>query len=315
MLSITQLEYIVAVHRTGNFGKAAAECDVSQPTLSAQVAKAEETLGVVIFDRRSRPVQPTEPGKRLVSLAVDVLTAHKRLLTEADETERLCGKFTLGIIPTLAPYVLPWFLGPFAEKHPRIELTVLERPTLTIVEEIKALRMDAGLLATPLEEPSFETRVLFYDPFYVYAHANSPLLLEDEVAAANLEHEPLWLLEDSHCFRNQVVHLCGLHNHRVMGNVRFDASSFETLRALIDHSGGCTLVPETFARMLPSQVRTARIRPFCEPVPTREVSLIAPRTHWKTDILDALTLALRGMAPRSLPRTLHRAEVVPIQLR
>ena len=103
MLSITQLQYIVAVHRTGNFGKAAGECAVSQPTLSAQVAKAEEDLGVVLFDRRSRPVQPTEPGRRLVALAVDVLAAHQRLLAAADGAERLCGSFTLGIIPTLAP--------------------------------------------------------------------------------------------------------------------------------------------------------------------------------------------------------------------
>lgn len=314
MPSITQLQYIVAVHRTGSFSKAASECGVSQPTLSAQVAKAEEELGMVLFDRRSRPVQPTEPGGRLVSLAVDVLSAHERLLATADGAERLCGSFTLGIIPTLAPYVLPWFLGPFAEKHPRIELTVLERTTATIVEQVKALRMDAGLLATPLDEPGFESRVIFYDPFYVYAHSDSPLLLEEEVEAGHLEREPLWLLEDGHCFRNQVVHLCGVRTHGVMGNVRFDAASFETLRALIDHSGGCTLVPETFARTLPAQVRMARIRPFRDPVPTREVSLIASRAHWKTEILEAVAAAMRVLAPRSLPRTHERGEVVPIQL-
>ena len=143
MPSITQLQYIVAVHRTGSFGKAAAECAVSQPTLSAQVAKAEEELGVVLFDRRSRPVEATEPGRRLVALAVDVLTAHQRLLAAADGSERLCGSFTLGIIPTLAPYVLPWFLGPFAEKHPGLDLTVLECRTATIV----ALTLPCGSCA------------------------------------------------------------------------------------------------------------------------------------------------------------------------
>lgn len=314
MPSITQLQYIVAVHRTGSFGKAAGLCGVSQPTLSAQVAKAEEELGVVLFDRRSRPVQPTDPGKRLVSRAVDVLTAHERLLAEAGGADHLCGSFTLGIIPTLAPYVLPWFLGPFAEKHPRIELRVVERTTATIVEQIKALRMDAGIVATPLDEPGLEGRVLFYDPFYVYARSGSPLLLEDEVEAAGLEREPLWLLEDGHCFRSQVVHLCGVRSHGAMGNVRFDAGSFETLRALIDHGGGCTLVPETFARTLPAQVRLAQLRPFRDPVPTREVSLIAARSHWKTEILEALTASLRALAPRSLPRTLERGELVPIQL-
>lgn len=314
MPSITQLQYIVAVHRTGSFGKAAAECGVSQPTLSAQVAKAEEELGVVLFDRRSRPVQPTEPGISLVSLAVEVLTAHERLLAAAEGGERLSGSFTLGIIPTLAPYVLPWFLGPFAERHPRIELTVLERTTATIVEQVKALRMDAGLLATPLDEPAFESRVIFYDPFYVYAHADAPLLAQDEVVAADLENEPLWLLEDGHCFRHQVVHLCGVRTHGAMRNVRFDAASFETLRALIDEAGGCTLVPETFARTLPAPIRRARIRPFRDPVPTREVSLIASRAHWKTEILEALTASLRALAPRSLPRTLERGEVLPVEV-
>jgi len=312
--TITQLQYIVAVHRTGSFGKAAALCGVSQPTLSAQVAKAEEDLGTVLFDRRGRPVQTTAPGKRLVALAVDVLTAHERLLSEAEGADRLCGSFTLGIIPTLAPYVLPWFLGPFAERHPRIELTVLERTTAAIVDQVKALRMDAGVLATPLDEPGLESRVLFYDPFYVYARPDSPLLAQDEVDVAMLEREPLWLLEDGHCFRNQVVHLCGVRTHGAMGNVRFDAASFETLRTLIDHSGGCTLVPETFARTLPGSVRLARIRPFRDPVPTREVSLVASRAHWKTEILEALTASLRALAPRSLPRTLERGEVMPVQL-
>lgn len=314
MPSITQLEYIVAVHRTGNFGKAAADCAVSQPTLSAQVAKAEEELGVVLFDRRSRPVQPTEPGRRLIALAVDVLAAHHRLLAAAAGSERICGSFTLGIIPTLAPYVLPWFLGPFAEKHPGLELTVLERTTGSIVDQIKTLRMDAGLLATPLEQPGFDSRVLFYDPFYLYAHPDSPLLREDEVSATDLESEPLWLLEDGHCFRNQVVHLCGVRTHGMMGNVRFDAASFETLRALIDSNGGCTLVPETFARTLPAPIRMSRLRPFRDPVPTREVSLVASRSHWKTEILEVVTAELRALAPRCLPRTLDGGEVVPILL-
>lgn len=315
MPSVTQLQYIVAVHRTGSFGKAAVRCSVSQPTLSAQVARAEEELGVVIFDRRSRPVVPTEPGARLVALAVEVLAAHERLTAAAAGADRLCGSFTLGVIPTLAPYVLPWFLGPFAAAHPRIELTVLERTTDAIVEAIQGLHMDAGLLATPLDEPGFDTRVLFYDPFYVYAHADSPLLEADELAVSDLEGQGLWLLEDGHCFRDQVVHLCGIRSRGPIGNLIFEAGSFETLRGLIDGSGGCTLVPESYARTLPGPVRLARLRPFADPVPTREVSLIASRAHWKTEILDALAASLRTLAPRSLPRTPDGGVIVPVQPR
>jgi len=313
MPTMTQLQYIVALQRTGHFGRAAEECHVSQPTLSAQVAKAEGELGVVLFDRRAKPITVTEPGRRLVALAQDVLMAHERLLGAASGATKLSGSFTLGVIPTLAPFVLPWFLGPFSEAYPDVELTVLERPTASIVAEIQAMRMDAGLLATPLGEPGFEKRVLFYDPFYVYASEGSPLLERDEVTVEDIDRRDLWLLEDGHCFRSQVVHLCGLHRQGVLGNVTFEAGSFETLRALIDDAGGFTLVPESYARTLPRDIRTSRIRPFADPVPTREVSVVAHRAHWKTGVLDAVAGCLRAKAPRSLPRELGSGVVMPIQ--
>lgn len=312
MPTISQLEYIVALHRTGHFGRAAAECHVSQPTLSTLIAKAEEELGVTLFDRRTKPVVATEQGRLLVARAEEVLAAHQRLLTAASDLVEVSGPFTLGVIPTLAPYVLPWFLGPFAERFPKVTLTVQERTTAEIVESIRSLRMDAGLLATPLGEPSFSTRVLFYDPFYVYAHAGSPLLERDELGIRDIERDDLWLLEDGHCFRNQVVHLCGQHTRRILGNVRFEAGSFETLRALIDQVGGFTLIPESFARLLPGDVRVQRVRPFADPQPLREVSLVAHRQHWKAAILDAIGGTLKELAPRSLPRERGEHEVLPI---
>jgi LysR family hydrogen peroxide-inducible transcriptional activator len=310
--TITQIEYIVALHRTGHFARAAAECGVSQPTLSAQLARAEEELGVVLFDRRARPVVPTEPGQRLIGMCQDVLRAHERLLAAAGETPSLSGSFTLGVIPTLAPYVLPWALGPFAERYPAVELTVLERTTAGIVEELHAMRMDAGLLATPLGEPGLDAQVLFYDPFYVYAQRGSDLLDRDEVAVDDIDRRALWLLQDGHCFRSQVVYLCGLEAREILGNIRFEAGSFETLRGLIDDAGGCTLIPETYARTLPADLRRERVRPLREPVPTREVSLVAHRDHYKTDIVGALARLLRERAPRSLLRELGSGEVMPI---
>ena len=312
MPSLTQLRYIVALHRTGHFGKAAAECHVSQPTLSGQIARAEEELGVTLFDRRTKPVEPTPPGRALVELAQDVLMAHERLLSSAKGSLNLAGPFSLGVIPTLAPYVLPWFLGPFSERYPEVELTVLERPTESILQELHASRMDAGLLATPLGETSLATRVVFYDPFYVYAHPGSPLLRHDEVSTGDLESEGLWLLEDGHCFRNQVVHLCGVQRRKLLSKVHFEAGSFETLRALIERYGGFTLVPESYARLLPRELRLTRIRPFEAPVPTREVGLAAHRSHWQTGMLDAIAEVMREHAPRSLPREPF-GTVLPIQ--
>ncbi len=313
MPSLTQLQYVVAVHRLGHFGRAAASCGISQATLSAQVAKAEADLGVVIFDRRTSPVVTTAPGERIVRLAQEVIAAHARLIGTASGLHPLTGQVTLGVIPTLASTVLPWFFPAFARTYPEVELTILERTTSEIVAEIQAMRMDAGLMVTPLLEPGLEGRVVFYDPFYGYAHAASSLLRSEEIATEDLERDDLWLLEDGHCFRNQVVRLCGLQRRSILGNVRFEAGSFETLRALIDRVGGCTLIPETYASTLPNEVRLRQVRPFRAPVPTREVSVVGQRRHWKAELLDTLAACLREHAPRYLPREPENGEIVPVE--
>lgn len=312
MPSIAQLEYAVAVHRTGHFGRAAASCRVSQATLSAQVAKLERELGIVLFDRRARPIVATEPGERIIRLAQEVVAAHARLLAAAGGLHPLTGRVILGIIPTLASTVVPWFLPAFAASYPEAELVVVERTTAEIVTELQAMRLDAGLLVTPLGEPALEKRVVFYDAFYGYAHVGSSLLEADEIEVADIARDDLWLLEDGHCFRNQVVRLCGAHRRRILSGVHFEAGNFETLRGLVDRVGGCTLIPETFASTLPNEVRRRQVRPFRGAVPTREVSVVGHRLHWKAELLDALAACLRHHAPRYLPREPENAEIVPI---
>ncbi|MBX2803741.1 MAG: LysR family transcriptional regulator [Myxococcales bacterium] len=313
MPTLTQLSYIVALQRTGHFGRAAAECGVSQPTLSGQIQKAEHELGVALFDRQSKPIAPTTPGRAIISRALEVLAAHERLLAATGELDTPTGPFTLAVIPTLAPYVLPYFLQTFCQRCPQVELRVVERPTDIVVEQIGAQRVDGAILATPLGEPTLQRRVLFYDPFYVYAHPDSPLLTGSEVQLEDIDRGDLWLLEDGHCVRNQVVHLCGPHVRTILSAVRFDGGSFETLRALIDAAGGFTLVPETYARTLPKSVRTQQIRAFAGHTPTREVSLIAHRAQWKTSILTAIEAAVRDCAPRSLPRDPGEGEILPVR--
>lgn len=312
MPSISQLEYVVAVYRSGHFGRAAAACHVSQATLSAQIAKLEDELGVVLFDRRAKPIVPTEPGERILRLAQEVVAAHARLLAAAGGLHPLTGRVTLGVIPTLASTVVPWFLPAFAASYPHAELVVVERTTAEIVAELQAMRLDAGLLVTPLAEPGLEKRVVFYDAFYGYAHAASTLLQAEELDVADIARDDLWLLEDGHCFRNQVVRLCGAHRRRILGGVSFEAGNFETLRGLVDRVGGCTLIPESFASTLPNDVRRRQVRPFRGVVPTREVSVVGHRQHWKGELLDALAACLRHHAPRYLPREPEGAEIVPV---
>lgn len=315
MPTITQLEYILAVHKSGHFGRAAAEIGVSQPTLSSQIHKAESELGVTLFDRQAKPIALTDHGKKLIDLVRAVVSAHEQLMAAASgRFAEPAGPFSLGIIPTLAPYMLPWFLREFSERHPSVELSIFERPTDQILVELSASRMDAAILATPLSEASLAERVLFYDPFYLYAHPDEELLERDTITVEDIDSRKLWLLEDGHCFRAQVINLCGIQERALLKSVHFAGGSFETLRHLIDASGGYTLVPETYARTLPRSLRQRLVRPFAERVPTREVSLVHHRRNWKVDILDALAKTVGRTLPRALHRELADEEVLPIRV-
>lgn len=315
MPSITQLKYILAVHKTGHFGRAADELGVSQPTLSSQIQKAETVLGVTIFDRHAKPIVLTDHGQKLIELVRAVVSAHENLLAAASgRFAEPAGPFALGIIPTLAPYVLPWFLREFAASYPSVELEIFERPTDTIMVELAANRMDGAILATPLGEASLTERVLFYDPFYVYANPDEALLESDVVNVADIDPTQLWLLEDGHCFRAQVINLCGIDERSHLGSVHFAGGSFETLRHLIDASQGYTLIPETYARTLPRAVRQRQVRPFADRVPTREVSLVHHQQCWKSDILDALMKLITSNTPRYLHNELADEEVLSIRV-
>lgn len=314
MPSITQLEYILALHRTGHFGRAAEQCHVAQPTLSAQIQKAEAELGTALFDRNSHPIEATPQGLRLIAHAQEVVAAHERLLWEAhEEMKLLSGQFALGVIPTLAAYVVPWFLVRFANRHPRVELSLVERPTDTLIDDMHHQRLDAAILATPLDEPSIVERVLFYDPFYLYAHEDEELLGRDEINSRDLQADKVWLLEDGHCVRSQVINFCGLRGTRgLLESVSFAAGSFEMLRNIIDAAGGYTLIPETYARMLPRSVRRDNVRPFIDS-PVREVSLVHLRSSWKGRILDALHAAIVESTPRSLRQVSAEGEILAIR--
>jgi LysR family hydrogen peroxide-inducible transcriptional activator len=314
MPTISQLSYILAVNKSGHFGRAAKSVGVSQPTLSAQIHKVEDELGFAIFDRQARPTALTERGAALIEHAQAVVSAHENLLRlAAGELDDVSGEFSLGIIPTLAPYVLPWFLQHFAERHPGVKLAVVERPTDDILELIGQSQLDAGILATPLHETSIHEMVLFYDPFYLYAQADEDVLDVDELDVDTLDPKKLWLLEDGHCVRAQVINFCGIDERVHLGSVTFSAGSFETIRNLIDSSQGYTVVPETYARKLPRTARQANVRAFAGRTPTREVSLVHHRMSWKTDILAALEESIRKNIPRSLRQVGADGEVLSIR--
>lgn len=314
MPSLSQLKYIIAVHRFGHFGKAARACNISQPTLSAQVQKAEEELGLKIFLRDTKPVAATERGAALIEQAQVVLAAHERLLRLAKgQFRELAGELSIAVIPTLAPYVLPWFLPVFAKKHPLLQVSIFERTTDEIVAALKRQTLDVGLLVTPLDDRRLKERRLFLDPLYLYAAPGESLLENDEVEISALEPDKMWILEEAHCMRAQMLAVCEATPGRTtLATVRFEGGSFETLRNTIDVAGGYTVIPETFARQLPPDRRKKQVRPFAGAPLTREVSLVHLKSTWKADILDRLEYVIAAAVPRPFRSVPEDAVVVPM---
>ena len=303
MASLTQLKYIIAVARSGHFGKAAEQCHVSQPSLSMQIQKVEEEIGYPLFDRKKKPVVPTKKGEVFIEQARRVLGEFQKLNQVSLETIRQpSGEFRLGIIPTLAPYLLPVFLESFSETYPKVDLYIEEMKTDVIISELRKDNCDAGILATPLKEKGIRERPLFYEPFYAYSSPSHEIHLQPNVHVSDLSrNHDIWLLQDGHCFKNQVLNLCSLDEETgVFKNVHFESGNLETIRYLIKKTKGYTLLPYLFVQTLPTQEQKTMISSFSAPIPTREVSLVHARDNWKKDVLEALYSSIKSNLPSDL---------------
>src|SRR6185437_11118351 len=205
MITLSQLEYVVAVALHRNFGQAADACHISQPSLSAQILKAEREAGYAFFDRLKRPVSVTEKGREFVAQAKLVLHEHERLRDLAHAgSDALQGTLRIGVIPTLAPYLVPLFIRRFAQKCPSVRLSIDELPTALLVRGLRDGQLDAAIAATPLQESGIEERPLFYEPFSLYARSGDALLRQARIALGDLKRDDIWLLSDGHCLRHQV---------------------------------------------------------------------------------------------------------------
>jgi LysR family hydrogen peroxide-inducible transcriptional activator len=302
MPSLTQLEYIVAVEKHRHFGKAAEACHISQPTLSMQIQKVEEEIGYPLFDRLKKPVVPTAKGLRFISQAKVLLHEHHKLMDlSRNQSTELSGDLRLGVIPTVAPYLLPLFIETFSKEFPKIHLSVDELKTNEIIAKLSEDTLDAGILATPLHEPGLKERPLFYEPFYLYVSKNHALHARKRIKEDDLSAKDMWLLEDGHCFRNQIVRYCSLKGQDgVFPNVQFEGGNIDTLRYLVRKSQGYTLVPALFVENLTEAEKRDYVREFEKPQPAREVSLVYRRDQWKKDVLKALEDTIRKRLPEGL---------------
>jgi LysR family transcriptional regulator, hydrogen peroxide-inducible genes activator len=300
-MNLQQLEYIVAVDTLKHFSAAAAKCNVTQPTLSMMIQKLEEELDVKIFDRSKQPVQTTEIGQTVIDQARMILGEAgnlKKLVAQQKGT--ISGELRIGIIPTLAPYLLPLFLNQFLKKYPLLKLKISELTTDQIIERLNAQHLDAGILATPLKNPTLQELPLFYEQFVVYASQAEKMMKKKYLLAADIDVNRLWLLEEGHCLRSQVVNLCELkRKEALLQNLDYEAGSIETLRKMVDLNNGITILPELALRDL-TKIQMKNIRYFKSPAPVREVSIVTYRYFVKYHLIEVLKKEILANIPKEM---------------
>lgn len=299
-MTLVQLQYLVALDAHRHFGQAAAACNVTQPTLSAQVRRLEEELGVQLIDRSRQPAVPTAAGERIVEQAREVLAARDRMTSLASEMrDHVTGTLRLGLLPTLSPYLLPLVLPPMEAAYPDVTLVLREWPTDEILNALRVDTLDAALIATDESGPDLHDRVLFTEPFAGYVAPSHRLSGHDALTPADLSIEDLWLLSEGHCFRDQVLQVCGRAPSVPQAAAQFESGSLETLVRLIRKSGGMTLLPQLAIHHITDTERAEFVIPFADPPPTRDVRLVTRRRH-KQRLVEAFVDTLAGTLPATV---------------
>lgn len=300
-LNLQQLEYLVAVDNYKQFTIAAEKCFVTQPTLSMQIKKAEEQLGIVIFDRSKQPVLSTPVGRFIINQARVVINEYNRLEEIVrEQSGRIEGELNIGIIPSVAPYLLPRFVGHFRNQNPRVKTSFKEMITEELVKALKKDLLDAAILVTPLHDKEIIVQPLFYEDILIYTHPGHPLHQVNELSIDMLTSSGLWLLDKGHCFRSQVLNLCEIQENA--GHdlpLHFESGSLDTIRKMVDAEGGYTLLPGLVAHELLFELHK-RVKEFESPVPLREVSIVFSRAFYKRLLIDRLSDSIKANVPEEM---------------
>lgn len=309
-VTFSQLRYAVAVAEAGNFRVAAERCHISQSGLSMQIQKLEGLLDLVLFDRSRKPLLLTPEGGLALDQMRQVLRELERLGQVAAEQDEPAGPYRLGVIPTLSASVLPRFLGDFAARYPRVELTIEELQTEEIIARLRADTLDAGLASTPLGVAGLRETTVGCEPLLAYLPPGDRLLAKRSITQADLRERPLWIMPEGHCFRSQVLSFCKSGNPAGLAPIHFESGSFETLIRLVDRGLGATVLPALVAEGVAARRRTAQVRPFVVPGPVREIGLVTARSELRRRVTDALATMIREHLDRALGRPPRHAIVL-----
>ena len=311
-MTIVQLEYIVAVDTYRSFVVAAEKCFVTQPTLSMQVQKLEDTLGVKLFDRSKQPVTPTEIGVDIIQQARILLGESEKIKEIISDRQRdLSGELKVGIIPTISPYILPKVIKGFIERYPQVKLVVWEQTTEQIINQLKLGTLDCGILSTPLRESALKEIPVFYENFVAYASKNSKLSKKKNIMPDDIDMEEIWVLNEGHCMREQVLNICQRRKStQGFQHFEYNTGSVETLKRMVEQNNGATILPELALADM-SEKQMEKVRYFKSPEPAREVSIVIQKNFLKRRMIEALKNEILELVPKRM-RTKKKKEVMDI---
>jgi LysR family hydrogen peroxide-inducible transcriptional activator len=300
-MTIVQLEYLVAVDTYRSFVAAAEKCFVTQPTLSMQIQKLEDTLGVKLFDRSKQPVAPTEIGVDIIHQARILLGESEKIKEIISDRQReLSGELRVGIIPTISPYILPKVLRGFIEKYPQVKLIVWEQTTEQIIQQLKLGTLDCGILSTPLHESSLKEIPVFYENFVAYVSKHSKLSKKKTISPDDIDMEEIWVLNEGHCMREQVLNICQRRKStQGFQHFEYNTGSVETLKRMVDQNNGATILPELALADL-NEKQLDKVRYFKSPEPAREVSIVIQRNFLKRRMVEALKNEILEFVPKRM---------------
>ena len=298
-MTLQQLEYIVAVYRTRHFVKAAEACGVTQPTLSAMIQKLEAELDVKLFERSSQQVMPTAIGKVVVEQAWKVLNRARKLKDiVAEEKKSLTGTFRLGILPTIAPYLLPRFFPRLMRENSSLEIRVVEMKTSDIRRAIDRGEIDAAVMVDTGDLDDYALTTLFYEQFLAYVSPSDQLSAKKSIKTSDLSNELLWLLDEGHCFRDQLVKYCQLKAAKTSQSA-YSLGSIETFMRIVENGQGVTFIPE-LATMQLTPTQKELVRPFAIPIPTREVVMATSKSFVRQSLLNMIVGQIRNSVPEKM---------------
>ncbi|QGY46300.1 LysR family transcriptional regulator [Maribellus comscasis] len=300
-MNFTQLEYLKELYVQGSFSSAARHLKITQPALSLQIQKLEEEIGFKLLDRTKRPLRFTEEGKYFYHKSIDILKMVEELKqTSFELSEEVKGNVHVGIIPTLAPYLVPLFINELNRSYPDLQIEVTEFKTEDIISKLKLGDLDCGILSTPVSAGGVLFETLFYERFFAYISEDHRLFDSEKINIDELSEEEIWYLEEGNCFQNQVNSICKInYQKKTSQNLIYRSSSIESLRRIVENKNGITFLPELATINIPSELEEL-IKEFSGEQPVREISLVVSKNYSKKRQIAALKKVILDSIPQRM---------------